>query len=93
MAFSSHPRMGLFLVPLIELYAELTFLFHKLYVIISMSRALNEDESPKIQTEFVPWRRFLEEWIYPDSPSADFVGYLDWCDIFIGGMDLTVDYL
>ncbi|KAF8230021.1 hypothetical protein L208DRAFT_1378703 [Tricholoma matsutake] len=59
----------------------------------SKNGALNEDESPKIQTKFVPWRHFLEEWIYPDSPSADFVGYLDWCDIFIGGMDLMVDYL
>jgi hypothetical protein len=65
----------------------------KLYVVVSMARMKDSHSNPLFEVKYLSWTDFMNGLIRCESPSQEMNDLLDWCDCFMGGVDLTVDYL
>ncbi|KAF8803062.1 hypothetical protein BYT27DRAFT_7022633, partial [Phlegmacium glaucopus] len=50
------------------------------------------DSTPVYSLEVIPWDDFKNSWILADPPSPDMNHLIQHCDIFLGGIDWTIDY-
>jgi hypothetical protein len=65
----------------------------KLYIALAICRIRHPDSTPLFTLEAIPWDQFKEGWILPDTPSPAMSKAIEGCDIFLGGLDWTVNYL
>ncbi|KAF8814110.1 hypothetical protein BYT27DRAFT_7250351 [Phlegmacium glaucopus] len=63
-----------------------------LYIALAICRTRHPDSTPVYSLEVIPWDDFKNSWILADPPSPDMNHLIQHCDIFLGGIDWTIDY-
>ncbi|KAF8221408.1 hypothetical protein L208DRAFT_1382281 [Tricholoma matsutake] len=54
---------------------------------------MHTDTTPLFQIRFPEWHQFLDEWINCMEPTQQIREVFETCDCFVGGMDLTLNYI
>ena len=62
-------------------------------MIVFMSRISHPNSIPLFRVKYLTWNRLIDNWINTTNPSPEIFECLDWCDLFIGGLDLTISYM
>jgi hypothetical protein len=67
--------------------------FSKLYMALAMCRTQHPDSTMVFSLEVITWDEFRKNWVTAYTPSNDVSERIKECDIFLGGIDWTVNYL
>jgi hypothetical protein len=60
---------------------------------LAICRTQHPDSTDAFDLEVVGWEEFKSNWITADTPSAAMSERIRSCDVLLGGIDWTVNYL
>lgn len=65
----------------------------KLYMALAICRTHHPDSTEVFDLEVIAWEEFKTDWVMADTPSVAMRERMKSCDIFLGGIDWTINYL